>query len=334
MRQQIKVCEYIKLFLKDGFQLQIFYDYVKQLIKLFEYRNESNNLLNISKNGLKRMYKPKMIQLNIIENLILNNIKQVESFQIQINNLKSMVLQQLDQSNSNTNDQMLKQTRSKYSEYSFFKELDIIIIDQQNNNKIKLIVKIKLKQLISIGLQKNQINSYKICLQLNNKKKLLSPNEFLFIDDTIEQKRNLQGNCIRLNREDYDLNLWKQNYILKMKKFKKISHFHNIIILLISQYIVNLRIILFLDQLFYGNNSIKINCKVQTMLIIETPKSLSKKYLLRYLDRNVLLNEHKAMKLKFCKFNCHSIFLKKQIKPLFRIQDLEKYTSEIHSLTL
>ncbi|CAD8104101.1 unnamed protein product [Paramecium primaurelia] len=140
-------------------------------------------------------------QLDIIENQIITNIKQVESFQIQINDLKSIVLQQLDQLISNTNDwiQSLKQTGSQYSKYSFFKELDIII-NQQNNkddlikcqNQIKILnqswitkVNSKLEQFKSFQYYQ-QLKE--ILNQLIKQNQQLSPNQLLFIDDTNEQK--------------------------------------------------------------------------------------------------------------------------------------------------
>ncbi|CAD8192920.1 unnamed protein product [Paramecium pentaurelia] len=155
----------------------------------------------------------KQQQLSILENLIISNIKQVESFQIEINNLKSMIIQQLDQIINNTKDWILnlKQIGFKYSEYSFFKELDLIIINQQNNqndqincqNQIKILNQ---SQITKINSKLEQFKSFQEYQQLKNilnklneqtqnifiiqqqQKQQLSPNQLLFIDNTIEQK--------------------------------------------------------------------------------------------------------------------------------------------------
>ncbi|CAD8156409.1 unnamed protein product [Paramecium pentaurelia] len=170
--------------------------------------------------GLKKIVQKiedhKQQQLNIIENLIISNIKQVESFQIQINNLKSMIIQQLDQLINNTKDWILnlKQTGSKYQEYSFFKELDLIIINEQNNqneqincqNEIKILNQ---SQITKINSKLEQFKSFQEYQQLKNilnklneqtqnisiiqQQQQLSPNQLLFIDDTIEQKEDCKA---------------------------------------------------------------------------------------------------------------------------------------------
>ncbi|CAD8105557.1 unnamed protein product [Paramecium primaurelia] len=160
---------------------------------------------------IQKIEDNKQQQLNIIENLIITNIKQVESFQIQINNLKSMVLQQLDQLINNTKDWILnqKQIGFKYSEYSFFKELDLIIINQQNNqddqincqNQIKILnqsqitkINSKLEQFKLFQEYQqlknilNKLNEQAFNISIIQQQQQLSPTQLLFIDDTIQQK--------------------------------------------------------------------------------------------------------------------------------------------------
>ncbi|CAD8204364.1 unnamed protein product [Paramecium pentaurelia] len=160
---------------------------------------------------IQKIEDNKQQQLNIIENLIITNIKQVESFQIQINNLKSMVLQQLDQLINNTKDWILnlKQTGSKYSEYSFFNELDLIIMNQQNNKDDQITCQNQIEilnqsQITKINSKLEQFKSFQEYQQLKNilnelnqqtsntyiikQQQQLSPNQLVFIDDTIEQE--------------------------------------------------------------------------------------------------------------------------------------------------
>ncbi|CAD8213884.1 unnamed protein product [Paramecium pentaurelia] len=163
------------------------------------------------KKVIQKIEENKQQQLNIIEDLIITDIKQIESFQIQINNLKSIVLQQLDQLINNTYDWILnlKQTGSKFSEYSFFKELDLLIVDEQNTkadqincqNQIKILNQ---NWITKVNSQLEQFKQFKEYQQLKNifnklneqtsnmsiiqQQQKLSPNQLQLIDDTIDQE--------------------------------------------------------------------------------------------------------------------------------------------------
>ncbi|CAD8096273.1 unnamed protein product [Paramecium primaurelia] len=165
---------------------------------------------------VQKIEENKQSQLNIIENLIITNIKQVESFQIQINNLKSMVLQQLDQLLNNTKDWILnlKQTGSKLSEYSFFKELDLIIINQQNNKDDQINCQNQIKKLNQSQITKinskleqfklfqeyqqlkdilNKLNEQTSNMSIIQQQQQLNPNQLLFIDYKIEQQEDCRA---------------------------------------------------------------------------------------------------------------------------------------------
>ncbi|CAD8065768.1 unnamed protein product [Paramecium sonneborni] len=90
----------------------------------------------------------KIKSLDILENLIKQNIQYIELFQTQVFNLKSHLVQQLDHLINNTKDWVLnlQSTGSKYSQYSFYQELDLIIMNQQStqNDQINLNDQIKI----------------------------------------------------------------------------------------------------------------------------------------------------------------------------------------------
>ncbi|CAD8079276.1 unnamed protein product [Paramecium sonneborni] len=75
--------------------------------------------------------------LETLEVIIKQNIQNVELFQTQVYNLKSNLIQQLDHMIGNTKDWIsnLQSAGSKYREYSFYEELDSIVMNQSSAYK-------------------------------------------------------------------------------------------------------------------------------------------------------------------------------------------------------
>ncbi|CAD8176752.1 unnamed protein product [Paramecium pentaurelia] len=146
--------------------------------------------------------------LSNFENTITKNIKKVESLQMQINSLKSNLNQKLDYLLDITKNwiQNLEVIIQQYTEYSFFKEINLIIMNKQNKedhkqfkNQINLLNDGWIKKIRNHFQFFKSFSEYEICNEiLNNLNQSIQEQQqnqvtLQFIDDSIEQKEGCRA---------------------------------------------------------------------------------------------------------------------------------------------